>query len=44
MANYKDRQTHSINAVELKYSMVLQEGLRGNLTRLEGVGGKEGGH
>ena len=41
MVNYKDRQTRCINAVELKYSMVPQEGLRGISTGLEGV---EGGH
>ena len=38
MANYKDRQPQSINEVELKYSTVPQEGLRGILTRLEGIG------
>ena len=37
MVNYKERQPCCINAVKLKYSMVLQEGLRGILTRLEGV-------
>ena len=37
MANYKERQPCCISAVKLKYPMVLQEGLRGILTRLEGV-------